>query len=120
GFTYNSLAAAAFLILIFQPSYLFDVGFQMSFAAVFAILFFNPLLNRLYRPPNKVVKYIWNLFCITTAAQLGVFPLVLYHFGTFPTWFFITNMLVVPLVGIIIYVTFPLIIFGLLRSLEWD
>lgn len=120
GFTYNSLAAAAFLILIFQPSYLFDVGFQMSFAAVFAILFFNPKLSRLYRPPNKVVKYIWNLFCITTAAQLGVFPLVLYHFGTFPTWFFITNMLVVPLVGIIIYAAFPLIIFGLLRSLQWD
>lgn len=120
GFSYNSLAAAAFLVLIFRPFYLFDVGFQMSFSAVFAILFFNPKLVRLYQPPNKIVKYIWNLLCITTTAQLGVFPLVLYHFGTFPTYFFITNMLVVPLVGIIIYAAFPLVILGLLRSLEWD
>ncbi|WP_298653065.1 ComEC/Rec2 family competence protein [uncultured Proteiniphilum sp.] len=120
GFTYNSLAAAAFFILIFRPFSLFDVGFQMSFGAVFGILFFNPKMSRLYRPPNKVVKYVWNLLCITTTAQLGVFPLVLYHFGTFPTYFFITNMLVVPLVGIIIYTTFPLILFGLLRSLQWD
>lgn len=120
GFSYNSLAAAAFFILIFQPFSLFDVGFQMSFGAVFAILFFNPKLIPLYRPPNKVAKYVWNLLCITTTAQLGVFPLVLYHFGTFPTYFFITNMLVVPLVGIIIYAAFPLIIFGLLRSLQWD
>ena len=120
GFSYNSLAAAAFFILIFSPSSLFDVGFQLSFSAVFAILYFNPKLSQLYQPKNKVLQYIWNLFCITTSAQLGVFPLVLYHFGTFPTWFFITNMLVVPLVGIIIYAAFPLIIFGLLRSLQWD
>lgn len=120
GFSYNSLAAAAFFILIFRPSSLFDVGFQMSFGAVFAILYFNPKMHRLYQPPNSIMKYTWNLLCITTTAQLGVFPLVLYHFGTFPTWFFITNMLVVPLVGIIIYATFPLIAFGLLRSLQWD
>lgn len=118
-FSYNSLAAAAFLILIFRPLYLFDVGFQMSFGAVFAILFFNPKLLRLYKPPNKAVTYIWELFCITTSAQLGVFPLVLYHFGTFPTWFFVSNMLVVPLAGIIIYATFPLILFGLLRALPY-
>lgn len=120
GFSYNSLAAAAFLILVFRPFYLFDAGFQMSFGAVFAILFFNPKLLNLYRPAHKVSKYLWNLLCITTAAQLGVFPLVLYHFGTFPTWFFITNMLVVPLVGVIIYATFPLVIFGVLRTLQWD
>ncbi len=120
GFSFNSLAAAAFFILIFQPSSLFDISFQMSFTAVFAILFFSPIVSRLYQPRNKVIQYIWNLFSITTSAQLGVFPLVLYHFGTFPTWFFITNMLVVPLVGIIIYATFPLIIFGLLRSFQWD
>ncbi|NLX67069.1 MAG: ComEC/Rec2 family competence protein [Bacteroidales bacterium] len=120
GFSFNSLAAAAFFILIFQPSSLFDISFQMSFSAVFAILFFNPVISRLYQPRNRVVQYIWNLFSITTAAQLGVFPLVLYYFGTFPTWFFITNLLVVPLVGIIIYGTFPLIIFGLLRSFQWE
>lgn len=120
GFSYNSLAAAAFFILLFRPFSLFDVGFQMSFGAVFAILFFNPKLMRLYRPRNKATKYIWNLLCINTSAQLGVFPLVLHYFGTFPTYFFITNMLVVPLVGFIIYAIFPLVLFGLLRFLQWD
>lgn len=120
GFAFNTLAAAAFFILLYRPASLLDVGFQMSFSAVFAILYLNPKLSRLYQPPNKIAEYIWNLFCITTTAQIGVFPLVLYHFGTFPTYFFLTNLLVVPLTGIIIYAAFPLVIFGLLSFLPWN
>ncbi|MDR0422229.1 MAG: ComEC family competence protein [Proteiniphilum sp.] len=118
GSGYNSLAAAAFFILIFRPHSLFDAGFLMSFSAVFAILFFNPKLIRLYTPPNRAAKYLRDLLCITVSAQLGVFPLALYCFGTFPTWFFITNIPVVPLVGIIIYATLPLILTGLLCPLR--
>lgn len=114
GFTYNALAAAAFFALIYRPFYLFDVSFQMSFGAVLAILFFTPKFKILYIPTNKVSKYIYTLFTISFSAQLGVFPLVLYYFGTFPTYFFITNLLVVPLVGLIIYAVVPLILFSLL------
>ncbi len=114
GFTYNTLAAAAFFILIYSPFYLFDVSFQMSFGAVFAILFFLPKFKTLYTPSNKVSEYIYNLFTISLSAQLGVFPLVLYYFGTFPTYFFITNLLVVPLVVLIIYAIVPLILINLL------
>jgi len=113
SFTYNTLAASAFLILIFKPQYLFDVSFQMSFGAVFAILFFQPKIQALCVPGNRVVKYIWDLFTVSTAAQLGVFPLTLYYFGTFPTYFFITNLLVVPIVGIILYATIPLTALGI-------
>lgn len=112
GFTYNTLAAAAFFILIFHPFSLFDVSFQMSFGAVAAILFFQPKLHTLYAPKNRAVRYMWELFTVSTAAQLGVFPLVLYYFGTFPTWFFITNLLVVPLIGMIIYAAIALITAG--------
>lgn len=112
GFTYNTLAAAAFFILIFHPFSLFDVSFQMSFGAVVAILYFQPKLQALYAPKNRAFKYVWDLFTVSTAAQLGVFPLVLYYFGTFPTWFFITNLLVVPLIGIIIYAALALITIG--------
>lgn len=112
GFTYNTLAAAAFFILIFHPFSLFDVSFQMSFGAVAAILYFQPKLQTLYAPKNRIVKYGWNLFTVSMAAQLGVFPLVLYYFGTFPTWFFITNLLVVPLIGMIIYAAIALITVG--------
>ena len=110
GFTFNTLAAAAFFILIFQPFSLFDVSFQMSFGAVFAILYFQPRMKACYTPKNRVVKYIWELFTVSTSAQLGVFPLVLYYFGTFPTYFFITNLLVVPIVGIIMYAIVPLML----------
>jgi ComEC/Rec2-related protein len=112
GFTYNTLAAAAFFILIFRPLNLFDVSFQMSFTAIAAILYFQPKLRSLYTPTNKAVKYIWDLFTVSTAAQLGVFPLVLHYFGTFPTYFFITNLLIVPLTGVIMYAVIPVIIVG--------
>lgn len=119
GFTYNTLAAAAFFILFFSPMSLFDVGFQMSFTAVFAILYFNPAINNLYQPKNKIKKYIWNLFTVSTSAQLGVFPIALYYFGSFPTYFFIANMLVVPMIGIIIYACIPMIIIVLLKQFDF-
>jgi competence protein ComEC len=118
GFTYNTLAATAFVILIFHPSSLFDVSFQMSFVAVFAILYFQPGLSVLYTPQNSVTRYIWNLLTVSTAAQLGVFPLVLYYFGMFPTYFFITNLLVVPIIGIILYAAVMLIAAGSLSFLH--
>lgn len=118
GFTYNTLAAAAFLILVFRPSGLFEVGFQMSFSAVFAILYFQPKLKLLFRPKTKIGIYAADLFTVSLAAQIGVFPIVLYYFGTFPTYFFITNMLVVPLIGIVVYALFPLIVFTLLLRFD--
>ena len=103
GFSYNTLFAAAFFILIANPFYLFDVGFQLSFISVFSILFFQPKLSSLYKPKRKISTYVWGLATISLAAQLGVFPLALYYFGTFPTYFFITNLLIIPFIGVIIY-----------------
>lgn len=119
GFSYNTLAASAFFILLSNPFYLLDLSFQMSFVSVFGLLFFLPKLNRLYDPPNKVIKPIWNLFTVSLSAQLAVFPLVLYYFGTFPTYFFITNLLVVPLTTVIIYVALPTIAVGAMGFLGW-
>ena len=118
GFTYNTLAVAAYFILIINPFYLFDVGFQLSFAAVLSILFFQPKLSKLFIPKTKVVDYAWSLFTVSLAAQLGVFPLVLYYFGTFPTYFFITNLLVLPFIAIIIYSAVLLTLLSLLSFLN--
>ena len=118
GLTYNTLAVAAFFTLIINPFYLFDVGFQLSFAAVLSILFFQPKLSSLYIPNTKAVDYIWSLFTVSLAAQLGVFPLVLYYFGTFPTYFFITNLLVLPFIAIIIYSAVLLTFLSLLSFLN--
>ncbi len=119
GFTYNTLAVAAFAILLFRPLSLFEVGFQMSFAAVLAILFFQPKIKTWYTPQNKFTTYMWNLFAASLSAQLGVFPLVLHYFGTFPTYFFATNLLIVPLIGIVMYATLPLVFLNVLTPMNW-
>lgn len=110
GFTLNSLGAAAFLILFFDPMSLFNVGFQLSFAAVLAILLYKPVMDRLFRPRGSIGKFGWGLLSVSISAQAGVFPIVLYYFGTFPTYFFIANMVVVPLTGIAIYATVPILL----------
>lgn len=118
GFSYNTLAIAAFFILLYNPMSLFEVGFQMSFAAVFAILFFKPKMDKLFTHRNKISKAIGNMFTVTLSAQLGVFPLVLYYFGTFPTYFFITNLIIVPLIGILVYSLLPVLIFSAASGLH--
>lgn len=110
GFTLNTLCAAAFIILIFNPFSLFDISFQMSFGAVLSILYFQPKLLNLYNPSNKILNNLWKLSAVSISAQLGLLPLTLYYFGTFPTYFFFTNILVVPLVALIIYLVAPLIV----------
>ena len=118
GYHYNTLSIAAFFILIINPYYLFDVGFQLSFAAVFSILFFQPKIVKLYTPKFKISTYLWNLMTVSLAAQIGVFPLGLYYFGTFPTYFFVANLLVIPLVGVIIYASVALSFFSLFATLN--
>lgn len=117
GFSYNTLAIAAFFILLSHPFALFEIGFQMSFMAVMAILFFQPKINRLYIPQNKFSATLWSLFTLSLAAQAGVFPLVLYYFGTFPTYFFVTNLLIVPLTNLIVYAVIPVAVFSAAGSI---
>jgi len=115
GFTANTLVAAAFLILLFQPYSLYDISFQLSFGAVCSILWFQPRLSSLIRPKKRMVAYLWKLMTLSLSAQLGLFPLVLHHFGTFPTWFFLSNIMLIPLMGGIIYSLIPLLITGWLH-----
>ena len=120
GFTYNTLVVAAFVILITNPFYLFNVGFQLSFASVFSILFFQSKISNLYVPKLKISRYVWSLLTVTIAAQLGVFPLSLYYFGTFPTYFFVTNLLVLPFIGLIIYLGVSLTLVSLLLKFNLE
>ena len=101
--SFNILALSILFILLFiNPNLLFQVGFQMSYAAVFAILWIFPLLKKLWFPKNKIVRYFWQLLCVSIAAQLGVLPISLYYFHQFPGLFFISNLIIVPGLGIIL------------------
>nr|WP_255489729.1 ComEC/Rec2 family competence protein [Dysgonomonas sp. 25] len=103
SYSIHALYIAAFFILLHNPFSLFQVSFQLSFASVLGILYLHPKLAHLFNSKNKAVRYLWNAFTLSCVAQLATFPLCLYYFGTFPTYFFITNLLVVPLATLIIY-----------------
>ena len=100
--TYKTLIISIFILLLFNPYYLFEVGFQLSYLAVFFIVWLQPLLYKLWKPKLKLVDYSWKLLTVSTAAQLGVLPLSLYYFHQFPGLFFISNLVIIPFLGLIL------------------
>lgn len=103
----NALALAAILILVVSPDSLFDVGFQLSFAAMLAILTIQPLFERLvsreWLMGHPVWRWLWGLTTVSVAAQIGTAPLVAYYFGRFSTYFLLTNFIVIPMTTVILY-----------------
>lgn len=89
---YNTLAAAAFCMLAFNPLYLFDVGFQLSYLGVLSILFLQPRLQDLIMVRNPIVAMPWGWITVTLAAQAGTTLLCLYYFGQFSLVFLCTNL----------------------------
>ena len=125
---YNTLAASAFVLLCFNPSLVYDVGFQLSYAAVFSIVYFHPFLYGFCYFRYWIPDQIWTLITVSIAAQIGTLPLLLHYFHQFPTWFLLANLLVIPLVTLILYLSFivfavaPVIPFLgviLTRILDW-
>ena len=101
---FHTLLVSMLLILLFKPSFLFDVGFQLSYLALFFILWLQPILSSIWQPKNKIIKYFWDIITVSFAAQIGAMPLSIYYFHQFPGLFFVTNLLILPLLGIIMAV----------------
>lgn len=99
----NTLSIAAFFMLLYNPFYLFDTGFQLSFLAVFSILVVYPVIFRWWPVHRPVLRYVWGIVAVSLAAQLGTAPLVVYKFAYFPVCFLPANLIVAPLVLAIIY-----------------
>ena len=89
---YNTLAAAAFCMLVYDPAYLFDIGFQLSYLAVYFILFLVPRLNRLIEVRNPLLATPWGWVTVSIAAQAGTTLLCFYYFKQFPLVFLLTNL----------------------------
>ena len=99
---FNTLALSALLLLCINPYWLWDVGFQLSYAAVLSIvIFMQPIYHWLYIK-NKVLDFIWKLNAVTLAAQILTIPIGIYHFHQFPANFLLTNFLAVPLSSFIL------------------
>ncbi|MCB0400679.1 MAG: ComEC/Rec2 family competence protein [Flavobacteriales bacterium] len=99
---FNTLAASAFLLLIFNPFLVMDVGFQLSYLAVSGIVLIQPRINNLFQFRWMPLRKIWSLTAVTLAAQLATFPLGLYYFHQFPNYFIAANLIVVPLATVIL------------------
>ena len=108
----NTLAFTALLVLLVSPLSLYDIGFQMSYLAVFSILLIMPLSERLFPPSylmeHHIVKWLWGMVAVSCAAQIGVAPLVAYYFGRLPVYFLLTNFIVIPAATLILWLS-PLV-----------
>lgn len=98
---FHTLLVSLLLILLFEPSFLFDVGFQLSYVALFSILWMQPLFQAIWQPKNKITNYFWQILTVSFAAQIGTLPLSLYYFHQFSGLFFITNVVVIPFLSVI-------------------
>jgi|AntDeeMinimDraft_5_1070356.scaffolds.fasta_scaffold00228_20 competence protein ComEC len=118
--TLNMLALSAVILLFYEPNFIHQVGFQLSYAAVLAIVLFKPKMDLLWFPKNRVARFFWTIFTVSLCAQIGVLPISLYYFHQFPGLFLISNVLIVPLLGILLGGGILAILFSLLGwSLEF-
>jgi ComEC/Rec2-related protein len=104
AFGLNVLSLTALILVILEPMKLYDIGFQMSFCAVLGLILFFPLLRNLLRVRNRLLKYIWELFCCSLAVQLGTLWLTTASFGIIPLYGLLCNLAVVPFCTIILHV----------------
>lgn len=126
----NTLAASAFIILCYDPYAAFSPGFQLSYLAVFGIGAWVPDVMQQVRSKNKLVTTMWELTVVALAAQLLTFPLGVYYFHTFPTYFLLANPIVMGLSTVLVPLALATFMLGwipylgdmlgwLLRGVAW-
>lgn len=108
--SFNILAFSALVMITLDPGVIFEVGFQLSYIAVAGILLIQPLIVRWWLPPNKVLEYVWQLTAVSIAAQLTTFPLSIFYFHIFPTYFLIANLIIIPLAFLVMQVGISMLI----------
>lgn len=99
--TLNTLLMGVFLILCFQPMWVYAVGFQLSVLAVLSIILFYPHVQRLIVVRNPVLRVMWNALVVSFCAQILVAPLSVYYFHNFPVFFLVANLAAWLLIGVI-------------------
>lgn len=100
---YNTISFSAFVMLLINPDYLFDVGFQLSYSAVVSIVYFQPKIKNWFEITNKPLRWAWELTAVSLAAQIGTAAFSIYYFHQFPNYFLITNFVAIPFATFIIY-----------------
>lgn len=108
--TYNSIGASAFILILFEPKLLLDIGFQLSYLAVLGIVFLYPYLTKLMSVRYTLLKPVTDYSAMSIAAQAGAFPLAMYYFNQFPLYFLLANLVIVLPASLIMYVGFAILL----------
>lgn len=109
---YNNIASSAFILLLFEPYYIFQVGFQLSYLAVIGIIYMQPKLCALLHFDTKAARWAWEISCVSIAAQLATLPLTLYYFDQFPVYALLSNFIVIPAAAVILYLGISYLLVG--------
>lgn len=109
---YNTLAASGMLLLCYDPYWLWDAGFQLSYLAVLSIVLFYKYIYNLVYCRYRLLDWVWQLCAVTCAAQILTTPLSIYLFHQFPVCFLFTNLPIVPLSSLILIMEIGLLAVG--------
>ena len=128
----NVVSFAGLVILSFSPLFLFDIGFQLSFASVLGILILYPQLSRMvsrYVDRSRTKLWMWVIMpgLISVSVELALFPILAYYFNTVPTVVVLANVIIVPLAGIsvvlacftLLSAVFSFSLAGVLSAANW-
>lgn len=117
---YNSLAASAFILLCFDTNLLYQVGFQLSYLALLGIVYFYPKIYQFWTVEFYLGDKIWQGIAMSLAAQLATTPLSLYYFNQFPTFFWLSGLVVSAFAGILLGLGLALLLVAQLPMIgEW-
>lgn len=116
---YNSIAASAFFLLLYNPKFIADIGFQLSYLAVLGMVFLLPKLQALVPVRNRMVKPVSDYALVSVSAQAGAGPLAAYHFHQFPLYFLPANLLIVLPASGIMYSGFVLLVLPPGQLAQW-
>ncbi|NLN73153.1 MAG: ComEC family competence protein [Bacteroidales bacterium] len=115
---YNSLLASFFLLVVIDPNVIFNVGFQLSYLAVFSIVWLQKPLYEIWQPKNKLLSYIWKLASVSIAAQILTTPITMFYFKQFPNYFLISNIVTPLISSVVMYLGIAVIIFSFIPYLS--
>jgi len=120
----NTVLFSAFLLLLINPLYIYDIGFQLSYGAVLGIVVIYPLVKAMWKPRIRLLTYLWEMMSLSLVAQLVTAPLTIHYFGQFPNYFLPANLVAVPLSGLLIYLAAGCLIAspvpGLFSVMAWS
>jgi competence protein ComEC len=102
----NVVAAAALIQMMVDPGVVFEVGFQLSYAAVLGIVLMLPAFERQFEARPGLMSKLYGIIGVSLVATLATAPLVVFYFGQFPTYFLITNLLISLFASVLVMVGF--------------